>query len=317
MKKLGLVVAVLMVVAAPAWARVDIKCSNSGKVITVSYVVSEPNKVSGFGLDITVDSGAKIIDVSNYPLVTTNGKYWVYPGSIDIVNGEVNDVGSPVADPNSAGALGGIGTSGITIEMGALYSPTGDNSPNSPPLTGNLLSFTVDKDCCVTITENATRGGVVLTNPASNPDVNSPGVGTTPKFCITEVECLPNTVPYYSQWVAVGKPNCWCYPRQCHGDADGKKEGSAKGGYFYVGPSDLNILVPAYLVREPPIGPGIVSIPNGICADFAHNQEGSAKGGYFRVGPSDLNILVANYLVREPAIGPGVPADCGGSLVPP
>jgi hypothetical protein len=133
----------------------------------------------------------------------------------------------------------------------------------------------------------------------------------------TEPGCFPSCHPDYFEWLTVGKPDCWCYLRQCHGDADGKKEGSAKAGYYYVGPGDLNILVPAYLVREPPIGPGIASIPNGICADFAHNQEGSAKAGYYRVGPSDLNILVANYLVREPAIGPGVPADCGGSLVPP
>jgi hypothetical protein len=180
MKKLGLVAAVILVVVAPAWARVDITCSAVGKVITVKYnVVSEPNKVSGFGLDITADSGAKIKSISSL-----SADYWVYPGSIVILNGEVNDVGTPIGDPvRFPGTLGGLDTNGITIEMGALHDPPGDSYL---PSSGTLLKFEVDKDCCVTIKENAIRGGVVLTNPALNPDVNSPGVGSTPKFC-TEV----------------------------------------------------------------------------------------------------------------------------------
>ncbi|MHC4113459.1 MAG: hypothetical protein ACYSUY_20490 [Planctomycetota bacterium] len=72
----------------------------------------------------------------------------------------------------------------------------------------------------------------------------------------------------------------------------------------------MNILISAWLVDEPPFGPGIVSIPNGICADFAHDLGGSAKTGYYRVGPTDLNILIANWLVFEPSGGPGVPQDC-------
>jgi hypothetical protein len=123
-------------------------------------------------------------------------------------------------------------------------------------------------------------------------------------------ECFPPTHTAYDDWVAFGRPDCWCYPRQCHGDADGEVGGSEKAGYYYVGPTDLNVLVPAWLVREPPFGPGIASVPNGICADFAHDQGGSSKSGYYRVGPSDLNILVANWLKKEPPYGPGVLADC-------
>jgi hypothetical protein len=114
----------------------------------------------------------------------------------------------------------------------------------------------------------------------------------------------------FLEWLSVGKPACWCYKRQCHGDADGQRSGSEKTGYYYVGPPDLNILVDAWLVREPPCGPGIASVPNGICADFAHDTGGSAKRGYYRVGPSDLNILIANRLVREPPHSPGIRPDC-------
>jgi hypothetical protein len=130
----------------------------------------------------------------------------------------------------------------------------------------------------------------------------------------TEPDCfLPYDHPDYSEWVSVGKPDCWCCPRQCHGNATPACEppgGSAKTGFYYVGPLDLNTLVAAWLVLEPGFGPGIATIPNGICADFAHDLGGSAKTGYYRVGPTDLNILVANWLVLEPAFGPGVPPDC-------
>jgi hypothetical protein len=123
-------------------------------------------------------------------------------------------------------------------------------------------------------------------------------------------DCLPSCHEDHSEWVAVGRPDCWCNLRQCHGDADGQRGGSSKAGYYYVGPEDLNILIASWLVKEPPHGPGIASAQNGICADFAHDQGGSAKSGFYRVGPSDLNILVANWLRKEAPHGQGVPADC-------
>ncbi|UCG59468.1 MAG: LamG domain-containing protein [Phycisphaerales bacterium] len=126
----------------------------------------------------------------------------------------------------------------------------------------------------------------------------------------TEPGCLPCCHKDYFEWLRVGKPDCWCYPRQCHGDADGVSYGSPKTGIYYVGPADLNTLVAAWLVKEPPAGPGIASVPNGICADFAHDQGGSPKTGVYRVGPSDLNILISNWFKKEPPFGPGVDPNC-------
>ena len=123
-------------------------------------------------------------------------------------------------------------------------------------------------------------------------------------------ECFPSCHPDYEQWVAAGKPECWCNPRQCHGETDSLAGGSAKTGSYYVGPLDLNVLLAGWLVTEPPFGPGIASVPNGICADFAHDVGGSAKTGIYRVGPSDLNILIANWLAKEAPFGAGVEADC-------
>jgi hypothetical protein len=123
-------------------------------------------------------------------------------------------------------------------------------------------------------------------------------------------DCFPTCRPDYAEWVAVGKPDCWCNPRQCHGDVDDARAGSEKSGYYYVGPADLNMLLPAWLLKEPPYGEGIASIPGAICADLAHDAGGSDKSGFYRVGPTDLNILIANWLKKEPPHGPGIPPDC-------
>jgi hypothetical protein len=195
--------------------------------------------------------------------------------------------------------------------MGALYSPTDDASTEAPPAAGALCTIALSEPATVSLAENAIRGGVVLTD-ATAATVNLTGGAVT----CGEPECLDSGDPGYADWVAMDKPDCWCYPRQCHGDADGLLGGSAKAGYYAVGPLDLNILVAAWQVKEPDKGPGIASVENGICADFARDQGGSSKAGYYRVGPTDLNILVENWLVKEPDKGPGVPEDCGGDLVP-
>jgi hypothetical protein len=61
-------------------------------------------------------------------------------------------------------------------------------------------------------------------------------------------DLLPASWQDYAEWVAVGKPACWAYPRQCHGDADGLAE-TSKTGTYYVGPSDLNVFLAAWQGR--------------------------------------------------------------------
>jgi hypothetical protein len=119
----------------------------------------------------------------------------------------------------------------------------------------------------------------------------------------------------YAQWVEVNKPTCWCYPRQCHGDADGKKQGGVALGYWYVGSNDLDILSACWLVKDPPEGPGILNIPpvNGVpvaCADFKHDRQGGVALGYYRCGSNDLDEMSLYWLVKEPTKGPGIPSNC-------
>ncbi|MCK5565761.1 MAG: DNRLRE domain-containing protein [Planctomycetes bacterium] len=119
----------------------------------------------------------------------------------------------------------------------------------------------------------------------------------------------------YADWVSFGKPDCWCYPRQCHGDADGKSVGSLFAGYTYVNTDDLNIMSAGWLIKDAPHGPGIAGLtgPNGepaICADFDRAKLGSPFAGYTRINTIDLNLMSLYYLVKEPPKGTGTPPDC-------
>ena len=108
-------------------------------------------------------------------------------------------------------------------------------------------------------------------------------------------ECMASTNPDFAEWTLVGKPDCWCYERQCRGDADGNQIGP-----FWVQSLDLGILISAYNK--------IVLPPGGICADFDHQQIGP-----FRVQSLDLAILITYYNKLEvlvpPCSGPGSGGD--------
>lgn len=302
MKKLGLVMAVLMVVTAPVWATVTITCTPGAgadcNLVTVSWASNEPNKVRAFALDITVDSGAKIVSVSD-----PNVKYNIYPGSI-VINTTTNpptvtDYGTPVANPYDPCTLPGqtqpgLNSSGITIEMGSLYYPTGDNSPNAPPNSGKLLKFRVSKDCTVTVAENAIRGGIVLTNPSADPAVTLTGCTVV----CAQVDCFPNTYTTYNDWKTLNKPDCWCAPPkgsgyQCDGDADGLTEGALK---FRVYANDLNLVIANWKKK-------ITDATLNPCADIDHKSEGALK---FRVYANDLNKIIANWKKKDA----GLPGNC-------
>ncbi len=319
MKKLCALVAVF-VAASPALAAVRIVAEPNGKTVAIKYA-TDGEKVRAFALDITVDKG-KIVGISDFirgESTAAKPGYGIFPANFaryitvnadtgEVAKWDVNDY-TPVADPCDSGALGGLGTAGITIEMGALYYPTEDNSPNAPPNSGTLFKLTVSEAATVTIALNEIRGGVVLTDPDKPATVNL----SQATAVVAPGASAKGSGVDYAEWVSVGSPACWTYPRQCHGDADGQAVAGTTGTY-YVGTADLNVLISAWQVKEPPAGPGIASIENGICADFGHDKEGSDATGWYRVGTNDLNILIGSWLVKEPPAGPGVPADCAAKV---
>jgi hypothetical protein len=184
MKKLSVVLAALLS-TSPAWAAVQIIVVPDGKTATVKYATTAGEKVRAFALDITVDKGAilKISDFIRGESTAQKPGYGIFPGSFrnyitvnpdtgEVAAWDVNDY-TPVADPcdypsNSLAGqntLGGLGTRGITVEMGALYYPTDDSSPNAPLNQGTLFKLTLSEAAKLTVKLNEVRGGIVLTNP--------------------------------------------------------------------------------------------------------------------------------------------------------
>jgi hypothetical protein len=189
-----------------------------------------------------------------------------------------------VADAGDPGALGGLGTNGITIEMGSLYDT------KAPALSGRLCVITTSEPCKVTVTTNATRGNVVLED-ASEAVVDLVGA--------TEIQIAGvggYTGPQAEQWNSVGQPDCWLSslnPRQCHGDADGASQGKNK---FWVSTVDLDVLIASWNKTFAELdGQTVGGIPL-ICGDFDHVSQG--KQG-FRVSTNDLDILIANWQAAD------------------
>jgi hypothetical protein len=262
MKKIAFVMAAFMF-AATAMGAVTITITPGGDCEAIITYTADAN-VSAFALDVTVDTGTIDGAVAAFEgecNETTQG-YGIFLGTIEILeSGDVNDWGSPVGDPCDlpSDTEGGLGTSGVTLEMGALYT-TG----NQPALSGTLCTLTVSDDCNMTVTENAGRGGIVYENGsdatlAGGGPTNVPCVGgcTMPNVIgLTEAAAiaaitgagLPSpTVDHVPDNANVGDcvaqsptaggpidcgtatsidvgyayPDEWDWPGQCHGDTDG------------------------------------------------------------------------------------------------
>lgn len=290
--KRTLVALLAVMLTAPAWAGVAITVTDLGDgVVGIDYSGTE--LVRAFALDITVDAGT-IDAISGFAVGDDNNGYGIFPASfsrnivVDPVTGDVSDWAvegyGPVADAGDPGALGGLGTNGITIEMGSLYDT------KAPALSGRLCVITTSEPCKVTVTTNATRGNVVLED-ASEAVVDLAGA--------TEIQIAGvggYTGPQPEQWNSVGQPDCWLAslnPRQCHGDADGASQGKNK---FWVSTVDLDVLIASWNKTFAELdGQTVGGIPL-ICGDFDHVSQG--KQG-FRVSTNDLDILIANWQAAD------------------
>jgi hypothetical protein len=300
MKKMVLTLAILLL-ASYAWATdVTITCTDEGGgIVRIDYAVTGSPKVRAFALDITVDKGT-INEISNFKIgeSTTDSKgYGIFPANFSryitvdpntsqVITWDVNNY-TPIADANDPNALGGLGTGGITVEMGALYYPTADNSPNAPDMTETLFKIKVSQSCNVSITQNMTRGGVVLTDPSITPTVHLIGCPVTVIPSLSAAfssEAFPSSFSTYNEWVALGRPACWTWKYQCDGDADGQTSGLPFNYRIYIG--DLTLIVNNWkkTLGDPTLNP---------CADIDHKDSGLPLR--YRVYTADLAKVVANW----------------------
>ena len=293
MKKLIVILALL--IATPAFAALSVYCEATGSVVAVKYSGADVNNLpAAFGLSLTTDNSETLTLQTGFKTgESTNASpgYGIFPGSINLDTPATPVWNNPVADPCDEPAGDADASSFVIVELGALY----DDDFNAPGTSGTLCEFLASGDCTVTLEDEDTyRAGVVLED-GTTVDVN------TTCAVIVATDCFPGGNPSgpntaeYDEWVLVGKPDCWCHPRQCQGDADGRSEGK---GNTWVALVDLTVLKAAWnknlaavqgnstVVGDPPLA------VDWICADFDHASEGK---GLVRAAVEDLTILKANW----------------------
>jgi hypothetical protein len=276
--------------------------------VTISTEAGEANIV-GLALDIDVDSGAAVMGVS-----IDTPCFNIFPDAAFDLGGSYSyGEGIPVCFPNVPGQAI-LPAANFTLCAGCL---NGAATPGADGAAAVQFTLTLDTPATVCVSENAIRGGIVLTDGTGEDITN----GTEGVVCNIggPGECIDSGAASYADWISLGSPDCWCYERQCNGDVDGLSVGSKLKGFAHVETNDLNVLLASWNVKEPTKGPGILSIPQGECADFDHTAVGSKLKGFARVETNDLNLLLANWQVKEPTKGPGVPscplAGAGGDIV--
>jgi len=137
----------------------------------------------------------------------------------------------------------------------------------------------------------STGGQFVLAGTVGQPDAGYMSGGNYELlggFWPSIMECIKKSAPEYSDWVAWNKPECWCYPRQCRGDVDGKKI-----GLFWVQAADLTTFRAAFIEPDQVLR----NVQNGICADFDHKRVMQR-----RVQAADLAIFRTYFYKPEPRV---------------
>jgi hypothetical protein len=278
---------VLLVFASSALADVNITAAQVGETneVIISWdATGETNLVRAFGINIQLDNDVNIISINGL-----SADYWVYPGTIQIAaDGTITtygSIGAEYSDLPSDTLAGPPDGNGVTAEAASLYAPVGPGSPNAPVKFGDLASIIVSGSTCLSISANVSRAGttgVVMENPDEVVVVNYPA-----SCVVIDVnegvppECIKLGTPDYPAWEAWGKPACWCYSRQCRGDADGVKTGP-----FWVAIPDLTAFRLAYNKTDIVLQ----NVTNGICSDADH-----IKTGPFRVAIPDLTNFRIYY----------------------
>jgi hypothetical protein len=289
MRKLMLIVAAIAI-AAPALATVEIGVTDlTGLQAAITYNCTAGEAVRAFALDITVDAGT-IDAVTGYKTgesVTGSLGYGIFPGNFrDYINPAAPDWGdanyTPIAPSGDPDALGGLGTAGVTIELGSLYVDA-----NAPAASGTLCVLDVSESCNMCVTLNDSRGGIVLEDASAAP---SPTLACNVAITVNG-DCYAGPSP--ADWETLGKPDCWCGTKtgayQCRGDADNLTQTISK---YRIYTSDYDILSANWKkkITDPTLNP---------CADFDHLGQTISK---YRVYTSDYDILSANWKAKDTAL---------------
>jgi len=312
MRRVVLLLAVIFM-AAPAMAVTSLEIVDLGGCwAEIRYdAIGEAELPRAFGLRISVDGGETITDVD----VTTTEPYDIYLGTIEF-GGEplgITNPGTPVAPSADPGAEGtGLGTSEIVIEMASLYDVITLPPEDIPADNGLLIKVEVSGNCNMSVVVDSTRGGVVM----EDGNAPAPDVSQATSIAVTcdepPIDCVKTTAPFYQAWLGSAgsarplatwtKPDCWCYERNCRGDADNCKEA---WNSYWVYSVDYDLLKDAYGLLDNLV------VGSYICANFDHLWEAWDS---YAVYDLDFGIVKQYYGLLEGSV-PTCPLDWDGDSV--
>lgn len=227
MKKVCLALLVLAL-TIPTMGAVNITLTRVGDTNQLVLGYTTDLEVRAFAFDVTVTDAALLTSTITR-VGGADANYYVTPTNVGFttIGGVLRPwpYNSPAVDANA---------SKFTVEMGSLYASNDPCSAHKfpPPLTGNLVTFYVDKakrgaDNKITVTvtaANAKRGKVVMKGPpVTSVDPVLPAAVELIFDCMLPGETVGGnliTPQMYADWIMIGKPNSWCHPGHYLGDAN-------------------------------------------------------------------------------------------------
>ena len=149
----------------------------------IHYECTAGEVIRALALDVTVDHGT-IIAVTNFfrgPSTANAQGYGIFPASfrdhVTVFSGTNADWAASEYSPVAVAAdkpedtLPGLNSSGVTLELGAIWDPAVPAAV--PPPRGTLCALRISRATHVAVAANVSRGGIV----AAPPDVS-----LTPEF---------------------------------------------------------------------------------------------------------------------------------------
>jgi hypothetical protein len=161
----------MLLLVSPVRGSVRVYVQETNGLANINYLCTAGEVIRAFALDVTVDRGV-ILSVTNFfvgPSTVAAQGYGIFPASfrdhITVTSGTNANWNAPGYTPlavladNPGGTLGGLGTSGVTLEFGAIWDPT--STASAPPASGTLCALLISQTARITVAANGARGGVV------------------------------------------------------------------------------------------------------------------------------------------------------------
>lgn len=175
MRRIILVLFSFLLAVIPVRAEVQVYVEQGDGMALLKYRCTAGEVVRAFALDVSVDQG-QIVGISDFfrgESTPAAQGYGIFPSAfrdhIKIGPGTNIDWGvsdyTPVANPadNPTGTLPGLGSSGVTLEFGALWDPSEPAAIPAPE--GTLCALRISQSANVSVRASESRGGVVAANP--------------------------------------------------------------------------------------------------------------------------------------------------------